>query len=300
MKQLFIQLNLAILLLSTFSFHCMGADKYTLKLNLVKGKTYKQLMVNESKVIMQAMGQEMQLTSKMEMNTQYDVIGQNKDVYDIKLTYQKFKMDSSNPAPFTIDSDSPENSTDSNLGAFIKSLIGIPVDIQMNQQGKIISIKGTEKLLEKYESLNNEQIKPMFDQQFSEQAIQTSFKQLSAFFPQNPVALNESWEVVNNVNTGMFDIINKMKLTLKQVKNNEATLEITGTISTPEGGAVLQVQGMEAQLSMNGQQAGTVLLDMKTGWIIRSEITQNSTNEIEVMGQKMQQNVETKVTVTAE
>jgi hypothetical protein len=300
MKRIFTQLSVIAFLLSSFSFHCLGADKYTLQFNLDKGKIYKQRVITDVNMVMNAMGQDIKMNMKMEMMCHYDVIEKNNTGYDIRMSFQKIKMDMNFPSPFTIDSDSPENSFDKSIGDFFKSLVGVPVDFQITKQGKVTSVKGADKLEEKINTLSNEQFKQQFRQQFSEKAIQTTIEQTSAYFPNNPVALNESWDIVNTLASTGFDIINKMNLTLKQVKDNVATLEIKGTLVTPEGGSVLKIQGMDAKVSMKGEQAGTVLMDMKTGWIIRSEITQKSAQDLDIMGQIMKQQTEVIATVTAD
>jgi hypothetical protein len=129
MKRLFIQFNAAILMMLAFSFHCQGADKYTLKYNLEKGKTYKQQMVTEMNMSMNAMGQDIKVDMKMEMNVNYDVKDRNNDVYDVQMSYQKMKMSMTNPVPMTIDSDSQESSENKAADVF-KSFVGVPLDIQ--------------------------------------------------------------------------------------------------------------------------------------------------------------------------
>ena len=300
MKQFFIQLNAAIFLLSVFSFHCLGADKYTLELNLEKGKTYKHHGITDMKMTMNAMGQEIDMDMKSEICTHFEVTGKNDDVYDIKATYQKIKVNMGAPMPFNVDSEAPEQASDKNAGDLIKSFTEIHFDIQLNKQGKVLSVIGAEKLEEKLNSTANEQFKQMFGQQFSEKAVQATIEQMLTYFPGNSVDLNESWDVARNINSAGFDIIVKMKFTLKEVKDDVAQIDCTATLTTPEGGAVLQIQGMDANVSMKGEQAGTFQVDMKTGWIVRSEMIQKSTQDIDIMGQAMQQKMEVKVTVTAD
>ena len=298
MKQLFIKLSAAVLLLTVFSFHSQG--QYTLEYKLEKGKTYKQNTVMNMSVKMDFMGQDMQMNIKQESGLHYNVMALNSDVYDIQLTYQKIKVSMDVPTPFTIDSDAPENSTDANLGNIFKSITGIPIDIQMTKQGKVTSVKGVDKLIEKLNATGNPQSTQMFVQQFSEAAIKALTEQSSVYLPGKPVAIGDSWDAVTSINNQGIDIISKMNLTLKQVTNNIATIEVTGTLSTPEGGFVTKIQGMEASASVKGEQAGNMQVDMKTGWIIRTEMTQNFKQNIEAMGQTMQQNITSKVTVTAE
>jgi len=240
----------------------------------------------------------------MEMGSEtcvlYEVVGLKDDVYDVRALYQKIKTEMGAPMPFSIDSDFPEQSSEKNIGEMLKSLTEIPFDIQLTKQGKVISVKGVDKLAEKINTISNEQFKLMFSQLFSEKTIQSHFEQMSAYFPDKPVAINDSWDVALNLNSGGMELISKMTLTLKQVKDNVATLEFTGTLATPEGGAVLSFQGMDAQVAVNGEQTGTVQLDMKTGWNLRSELIQRMTQKMELMGQEMLQEMETKTIVTAD
>jgi len=300
MKQLFFRLNVVVLILLAFSFQSKGADKYELKYNLEKGKTYKHNTVMDMTMKMGAMGQTMEMGTKTEMRVNYDVIERNNDVYNIRMSYQKMKVSSAFPTPITIDSDSTENSTNSGLSGVFKSMVGVPIDIELTQQGKVLSVKGIDQLADKMNSISNEQMKQMFGSLFNEKTIQAALEQSSSYFPNKPVSIGDSWEVNTTVNSGTFDIINKMTLTLKEVKGNIATLESKSTLSTPEGGAVINIQGMEAHVTMNGEQSGNIQMDMKTGWIVKSEMTQHSTNNIEVMGQTMPQEIEVKSTITAE
>jgi len=301
MKNIFIRLNVAIVLLSAVSFRCLGApDKYTPELNLKKGKIYKHRIVSEVNTTIDLQGQEMRVNPGSELYVQYEVMKQNEDVYDLRMTYQRIKMNMTSPTSVFIDSDSTETSSDTNVGDVFRSLVGIPIDIQLTKVGKIVSVKGADQLVEKLDALTEEQYKQVFGRQFSDKMIQTMLEQLWFYFPGKSVAVNDRWEVTFNLATEESEIISQMNLTLKQVNDNFATVECSGTLSTPEGGAVLQIQGIDAKTSVVGEQAGTILIDLKTGWIVRSELTQNSTWDIEVMGHSVQQKMETKTTVTSD
>lgn len=300
MKRLSIQLSAVILLLLSFSFNSIGADNYTLEFNLEKGKTYVQNMVSVMNVKMNVMGQDMDMDINAETSMKYDVEGQNDGIFTLQASFTKIKTKMDSPMAFTLDSEFPEKSTDTALGETFKSFIGVPVVLQLSKQGKVVSVEGTEKLTEKINAITNAQYRQMIEQQFSNKMLQGTFQQIAPYFPNKQVAIGDSWDAVLNQHSNGVDIINKMKFTLKEVKNNVATLDCTGTLSTPEGGIVINMQGMEATASINGENAGTILVDMKSGWIIKSEITQKFIQDVEVMGQAMKQNIEVKMTITAE
>ena len=300
MKQLFFRLNAVVLMLLAFSFHSKGADKYVLEFNLEKGKTYKHLTVADVNMKMNAMGQATVIGTKTEIVTAFEVTDRKNDIFDIRMSYQKMKITIDSPmGKMTIDSDDPDNSSNKEVANAIKSLAETSVDVQLTKEGNVVSVTGADKLAEKFGG-GSAQVLQMTNLSLSEDAIKMAFEQMSAYFPGKPVSTGESWNRTNTIATGGFDVINKTTLTLKEVKDNVAVLEINTTLETPEGGAVMNMQGMDAQITMKGEQTGTVQIDMKTGWVVSGEFTQKSTNSIAVMGQTIPQEIELKTTITAE
>jgi hypothetical protein len=310
MKHKLIVSNALIAVFLFFSFtYCKSADKYTFEFKLEKGKTYKQQAATTGNISINMMGQDIKTSMTMDMRTNYAIIGHQNDLYDMQMTYKKMKLSiEGGPARFVVDTDLPDASSSMNLGGVLKSIIDIPVDIQMTKKGKVNAVKGIDKIKnavsEKLDAnaspTAKQQFAAIFDQQFSEEAIKTTFSQISAYFPEKPVAIGDSWEVNIPFNTGGVTILCQMKLTLKRVANNIATLDCAGTIETPAEGAVQKMQGVEAKVTIKGKQTGTVQIDMKTGWTIGAEITQQFDQEIEAMGQKIPQKVEMKTILSAD
>ena len=301
--------NVLIVTLLFFSFSCCyGSDKHTFEFKLEKGKIYKQHIVTTGNISMNMMGQDIKMGMTMDMKMNCNIISRQNDLYDMQMAYKKikFSMDGG-PVSFVVDTDLPDASSSMNMGAIFKSVIDIPIDIQMTKKGKVNAIKGIDKIKNTVsEKLNantspvaKQQFSAIFDQQFSEEAIKTMLSQISAYFPDKPVAVGDSWEVGIPLNTGGINILCQMKLTLKRVANAIATLDCVSTIETPTEGAVQKIQGVEAKVAIKGKQTGTVQIDMKTGWTIGAEITQLFDQEIEVMGQKIPQKVETKTIISA-
>jgi hypothetical protein len=130
--------------------------------------------------------------------------------------------------------------------------------------------------------------------------MQAAFERTSAFFPDRPVTIGESWNIAYDFNAGGIDIVSQLELTLKQVSNNIAVLECKGTLKTLDAGATINIQGMDAKVSVNGEQSGTIRLDSTTGWINRMELTQKFVQNIEIMGQTMPQEIVSRTVITPE
>jgi len=303
MKRLFFQFSAVCLLLLTFSFHCLGTDTYTLQLNLEKGKNYKQHFISDMSMTMNAMGQEINIKLLSDLVINFEIIAQNNDGYDILASYTKIKINTTIPGTskvISIDSDSPENSTDKKLYDTFHSIIGIPITVQITRQGKIKYIDGTDNLTEKFDVIANEQLRQVFSQQFTESSFRTTLQHIIAYFPDKPVAINDSWDIDMIINSSGVNILDKMHVTLKEVKDNIATLEDKGIFSTPEGGSTTQIQGVEAQVSTTGEQTGLIYMDMRTGWLTRSEITHKYKENIKFMGRDIVESFAVKTTVTAD
>ena len=209
-------------------------------------------------------------------------------------------MEMTGPVTYSFDSDSTANSSDNSVAAILGAIAGISFDVQLTKSGKVLSVKGLDKLTEKIDAIDNAQYKQMLGQQFSESAVQKLIEQTSAYFPGKPVATGDVWDMAMNLNSNGIDIIEKIQITLKEVKGKVAILGFAGTVATPEGGSVAKMNGMDAKVSMDGTQAGTIQLNKETGWSISSEINQKTTSNIEIMGQTMQQKMDMKTVVTGE
>ena len=83
-----------------------------------------------------------------------------------------------------------------------------------------------------------------------------------------------------------FAVTINTKTTLKSVDGNVATLDIEGSISSPEE-AVMEMNGIKIKVSLNGDVKGVTKVNKDTGWMISSEIKQNLAGEIEATGMKI-------------
>ena len=90
---------------------------------------------------MNMMGQDIKMGMTMDMKMNYNIIGHQNDLYDMQLAYKKmkFSMDGG-PVAFVVDTDLPDASSSMNMGAVFKSIIDIPIDIQMTKKGKVNAV----------------------------------------------------------------------------------------------------------------------------------------------------------------
>jgi hypothetical protein len=280
-------------------FACGNADsqdKITLEYNLKQGETYKQNMVSDIKITQKIMDNEMKIDMKMSMKMDFDVKEVQDNRYIVEMKYKEMKIVAgASGMAISFDSNTPEDiATQKDLGPMLKAIIDKPLEIIMNKQGKVESAKGFEKLKEAMlNSLDEnvpdnvkQQIIGQFGSQISEESLKSMLEQNTGFFPDKPVAVNDSWVNSISVQTSGFGLNINMKSVLKSIENNVVTLDIEGTVATPEG-FEQEINGTKAKVSLTGTQKGSMKINKDTGWVISSEIVQDFSGDIEIMGMKV-------------
>ncbi|MDR2037896.1 MAG: DUF6263 family protein [Bacteroidales bacterium] len=292
--------------ITTLFSACSNNEKYTLEYHLSKGDVFKQQMTMDMLLTQKMQGQEIKISTLMTMDIHYDVTDVQDDIYMMDMKFDGIKMDMDmGVMKMSFDSNTTETTaTANNLSPMFKAIVGQSFQMTVNKKGKIQSISGFENMITAMISAldggmdesTKQQIVAQFGQQFSDEKMKSMFEQISAYFPENQVAIGESWQADMMVNNNQFNMNANMNMKLKEVKDQVAIVEIHGTISTPEGGISQQVQGMESNITMSGKQEGIVKIDMKTGFPVSNEITQDINGETSIMGMKIPMSIISKIT----
>jgi hypothetical protein len=283
-------------------------NKITLEYNLKQGDTLKQNIATEMDMSQKIMDQEIKINMKMNMKMNFYVKDRQDDRYTLEMKYKEMKIDAGIPGQgnTSFSSNTPEDiATQTDFGPMLKAIIDKPVETVMDKRGKLISTKGFDKLKEAM--INSidvnmpEEMKKMvtgqFGAQISEESLKSMFEQNAGFFPDKPVEVNDVWENNITMQTSSFGLNISMKLTLKSIENNVVTLDMDGTVATPEG-AEQDMNGIKAKMSLSGTQKGLLKINKDTGWVISSEILQDLSGTIEAMGMKIPLSSTAKTTVT--
>ncbi|MDR2424162.1 MAG: DUF6263 family protein [Prevotellaceae bacterium] len=280
---------------------CQESEKYTLELKFNKGDILKQKMVSDIETSIA--GQKIAMI--MEIAYSFDVKEVMNDGFLLNLKYDAMKLNMPLMG-ISLDSNTEDDIiTLQNFSPLFKLLTKQSFELQMNKGGKIESFKGMDNLVEKIAaafdpSVPDEmktQLIEQFGNQYSQESIKGVFEQMGAFYPATPVNVGAKWthELELPVNSMSFKI--NLTMTLKGVENEVALIDLDATVASVEN-AVLETNGIQIPVSLNGTQKGTAKVDMKTGWTIESTITQNISGNMEVMGMKTDMSIVTKTQVS--
>lgn len=305
MKKLSVK-SIAVVLLATLFgslYACAAKEKYTLEYNVKQGDTFQQNMMVDMKISQEMSGMAMEIVNVMEIETSYDILSVENDLITTEFVFEKMKMSmgvAGNTMELTSETEDDVASV-TNLNALLKSITNVPVVMTMTKKGKVQSVQNFDKLTdsminsfgEETDAALREQIAAQFAQQFNDEATKAMFEQSSTYFPEEEVAVGDKWQIVQNLQ-GQFEMSVVMDMTLKEVKNNIATLEGKGVIKTPKEGITQE----DITMQMDGKQTAVIKIDMNTGWVVDGNIKQEMNMVSETGGVKIPQKITSNVSIT--
>ena len=247
-----------------------------LSFNLGTGKSYDYDMQFEMDQSMMAQN------SKMKFNTLYsvDVVNDSAGIKTLRGTYRNFRMNADIMGmKMDIDTDRPDTSKPSpenpmGMMSRIFSMIkGTSFTMKIDKKGNVLAVSGAEKFRDMFvsfaDSMGMEEkemnsVKESFSEQFNEEAVKSQFSQVFTIFPDKEVKEGDSWEIVTKGDIKM-PTTNTTKYTVKEIEGDMITLV-----------AKTKIEGTEnKEFQIEGEQEGNLIVDSRSGLVIRSEYNQN-------------------------
>ncbi len=259
------------------------AEEPVAKVTLVKGQKYvveNKLTTNSTS---EMQGQSMETNADVTSVYNIDVDDVKDNTYSMTNKIASIKMNMSTMGQsINFDSDKKED-MDGDMGSNLKDYINHPYPVMMDVSGKVI-------VPEKKDSAKNEasgqtemMLKQLGDPE--SQGYGAAFAFLAISKKAQP---GNTWQD----STSKDGVIRVTNYTIKDIKENIATVSISGTETRD---TKLEVKGMEIGTKTNGKFTGEETVDINTGVILQNNTTMNASGNISVMGQE----IPTKVTATS-
>lgn len=262
--------------------------KYNLKLNLAKGKTYFLKVLTDQRITQTVMDQK--TTGKEKIGVTYSYTGESNDPNGdmlIKVVYHAFMQEiESAQGKMSYNSANPADK-DNPFAKLYSSLLNKGFKMKITPSGKVLQLSGVDELLKGLVNsmdlppqADKKQVEQMVKMQFGDNSIKEMMENLMQVYPDNPVAIGDSWSRTFTLTKG-FPAILENVWTLKEVKNGRAIVsqltKIKG-MNLPE-----QKDGPPApKYKISGEQSGTFEIDMASGWVQKSLLNQKISGKIEV------------------
>ena len=256
----------------------VAQKKVLLKYNLKKGEKFVGHTTTNQDITMQAQGQTItmnqaitsDITTVVKKVTADSIVTANtldKMTMDQTMFGQELKFDSSDPSTYA-------SGRGKQIGDALNKMIGKVYNITMDRLGNIGSydlknlLKNNGKVAGNLKSGNNYII-----------------------FPKHKVKVGDSWEAdIKPMKTDNMKI--HMKYTLKKLAGKKATIAVEGTITANKmnGG----------NMNLTGTQSGEAVINIKTGWPISSQYSQDIKMKMERNGMEIPMEISSTIKTTSE
>jgi len=241
-----------------------GQKSVSLKYNLNEGDLYSYNLEVDQDIVFETNGIVMALDMLMMFEMTQKVVEVTADSIKLEGQIKRVKMSQSAfGMEMKYDSDDPATSQNpmmAKAGEESSKILNKSFYMMMDHQGK----------------LGNMDLSNISDNEDFANSINSGSQ--FAIYPKGKIKVGDTWEEdIKPVETSDMQI--RARYTLLKVTGKQATIGVDGIISANKMN--------DAELKMNGTMKGEMIVDVKTGWLIESNMDQEIEMDIEQAGQKM-------------
>lgn len=275
----------SLILVSIILTYSCQAQKTILRLNLEKGKEYKQLTDSKATIIQDINGQKMNMEMTLKGSMSYLVKEVNEKDYEMEVKYESLSMSMQLPQG-TMEFSSEKKDEQDIFSMILAEMKNNPFHIKMTRSGKITEVKNIELLFEsafsKFSQIPENQmaqIKSQLMKAYGEEAFKGNIEMVTAIYPDNSVAIGESWVIKTKLESGMSA---DMTTNYKYAENNSDYYLIVGEskIVTADKDAFIESNGMPMKYDLKGDMSSEIKVDKISGWIIEAKIKQDIQGDV--------------------
>lgn len=287
-----------------------SAQKTELALNLKNGEIYSQVMVSNVTIDQDFNGQQINMKMGISGNMTYQVESVSKEKFHIKVAYKSLGMSITMPMQSMVFSSEKDDENDI-FSLILSEMKDKPFDVIMSKSGKVLEVNNIENLFssafEKFEDLPEAQlaqIKSQLMKAYGEQAFKGNIEMATAIFPEEPVNKEDNWEVKTKLESGVPGSMTST-YTFKGETSEEYVITGVSNITTDDKEAYVENNGMKMKYDMAGDMNSEILVDKESGWIVKSEITQELKGDAYILenpqmpdGMKIPMSMNTEMSIT--
>ncbi|HSG80987.1 MAG TPA: DUF6263 family protein [Gemmatimonadota bacterium] len=266
-------------------------DAAPLRLQFEPGRTFTMEMTLDQQISQTLFGQEQQMTQVMEMT--YGVAVEGVDAAGnglVNWTYDAVRFEVNGPmGRLVYDSADPTAEVSPLLQGYA-AFVGRSFRARTTPRGKVLEVSGFEEILQAL--LQDMELPPgpeadavraQLEAQLGDQAMQELLTRMLAVYPDGPVAIGESWGSQLSVTSG-YPMTVDATYTLNERRSGLAIIGVAATVQSTPGAPPMEMYGMNLSFDLAGDQAGTIEVDLESGWVVRGELQQNFSGQVSVSG----------------
>ncbi|WP_313375160.1 DUF6263 family protein [Chishuiella sp.] len=288
-----------------------GEDgKYSYKYNLEVGKTYPMTLTIKNTHSATDGNQSQKMSSESKKQVEYTVKDFKDGAYTLEVKSKNYSEKMTDPSGKSVSYDtSAAKPADKEIAvswSIYKAMTGKTYTMKIDQTGKVISVDGLDAIKSSIlnsvkKDLSAEEFKfftEVINSSLNKDVISGQFEETMNVFPKKAIDLKESWSDSQKIDQGPMKGKISMKRTLANVDPTNTTITVKG--SQDMKGSDSQ-NGVKMSANSDSNVDGKILIDTKSGWINKVNLTKKETlkRTVEAQGQKqtMTESVTTVTTV---
>ncbi len=288
---------LAVVLMALLA--ACGPSTFTLRLHLKQGDVYQVTSVTKQHIAQEIMGQKMTLDQKMTMEYRWEVaqVAGNGNA-TVKVTYTRIAMDQEQGGQKrAFDTASGQEPPDFFKG--LDLLVGKSFSVEFTPQGKVVKIDGLDKMFRAVaegvgfgdKEATDAFYKALTDS-FGEDAITEQFQTAFGNYPDAPLKVGSTWNADTRLKV-TFPLDVHATYTVKSWQDNQAVIAMEATLKSD---ATRRVTGQnplfDVIYDLTGTQQGTLTIDLGTGLLRESQVTQHVEGKVLLVDPKSKDNTD--------
>jgi len=230
------------------------------------------------------MGQDMSTVGKQETDYAFKVteVASSGD-FKTEVTIDRITFDQDVPSMGKIKYDSADKAGSKNSPmASLGEAVGKKFNVSYSKEGEITKTEGMQEIIGGLTKSFNQPGADQVLSSFGTEGITATLKNLSGIIKGKP-SIGSSWNTKTDAK-GIINMTLDQTYTLKERKNGQAIIAVTGTAKTDPTEEGLEFQGMQISYNLAGPITGTIVVDEATGWAISSDVTPNLSGKMTVKG----------------
>ncbi|MFT3748118.1 MAG: DUF6263 family protein [Agriterribacter sp.] len=265
-----------------------GGDAYRFRLNPQDKSTYRYMLYNDSEITMEVNGNETNSTNNAAAETSYTVNKDSTDNLIFSIRYDKITIHTKKGNTETYaDADNAALSTNP-VDKMLAILKQADITAIVGLNGEVKNIKGYKELGDKMTAgfaandiYGKNAARSQWEKLIGGNIFQGGIDKLFNTLPDSTVKPGDSWSATSK-QSGEIPVKIQSVFTLKKIENNIAIIQSAGdiiSIDAAPGNELANIKG-----DIKGTQKGTMELNIKTGMIIKNDISTKIEGTIQSMG----------------
>ena len=268
------------LIASIFVLFAANAQSTELRLNLKKGREYRQSSEASMTIAQDLNGENMNIFMVIKGRMVFKVTAVHEKEYEMDVKYEQLSL-SMQMAQGGVEFSSDQPDENDVFSRILAEMIGKSFQVTMTRTGKIKEVKKIDELFESiFKSFKElsaaevKQFKAQLMKSYGEKSFRGSMEMVSAIYPDKPVSLGESWIVKTKLESGMMADV-KTKYTFTANESDHHLIRGVSEIETLDKDSYIEVDGMPVRYDLKGEMHSEIKVNKSTGWIVDAKVVQH-------------------------